>query len=336
MGAVFGEGLNPLATSQIVQSMNENPAVDSDASFPKAADRSGDLRTIGAARLWGLVAALAALTAGFSPAIRDWVGLALAEDLQSHVILIPVVSVYLLTTGRKDLQWSSRPAPWPGWALLLLASAAIAWALTARPAWSVVDLVAVKMGAWLVALWGIGFLILGVHWMRSALFPMGFLLFMIPLPDAAVWHLEEFLMVTSAIVSESVFNFGGIPVFRSGQVLEIPGMVLVVAQECSGIRSTWVLLITSVVAAHLFLPTTARGLILVGAVVPLGILRNAVRIYVIGWLCVEYGPEMIHHWIHRKGGPLFFGASLVPLFLLAWALKGRRNKDERDPLINAD
>lgn len=308
--------------------MSENPAIESEASFPEEAGRVDDFRSIGVGRLWAIAAAFATLCAVLFPAIRDWVGLALAEDLHSHVILIPVVSGYLLATGRKELGWSSRPAPWLGGALVLLAALIIAWALIARPAWSVVDLVALKMGAWVVALWGIGFLFLGVVWMRSALFSMAFLIFMIPLPDVAVWQLEEFLMVTSAILSESVFNWGGIPVFRTGQVLEIPGIVLVVAQECSGIRSTWVLFITSVVAAHLFLPTTKRGLLLVGAVVPLGILRNAVRIYVIGWLCVKYGPEMIHHWIHRKGGPLFFGASLIPLFLLAWALRGKGKTDD--------
>ena len=305
--------------------MNGNPTVETKAVFPEGADRS-----IGGGRLWALVAAFIAICAVFFPAIRAWVGLALADDLHSHVILIPVVSGYLLVTGRMELAWASKPAPWPGGALVLLGLAAIAWVLMARPALSVVDLVALRMGALLVALWGIGFLFLGVEWMRSALFPMAFLLFMIPLPDAAVWHLEEFLMVASAILSESVFNWGGIPVYRTGQVLEIPGIVLVVAQECSGIRATWVLFITSVVAAHLFLPTATRGLILVGAVVPLGILRNSVRIYVIGWLCVEYGPEMIHHWVHRKGGPLFFVASLIPLFLLAWALKWKRKKGEAE------
>jgi exosortase C (VPDSG-CTERM-specific) len=304
--------------------MNENPAVETEAVFPEEAAITHDSRLIGVRRLWAFAASLLLLCVGFSPAIREWVTLALAEDLHSHVILIPVISAYLLMTGRDELAWDSRPSPRLGGALVLLASATIAWWLVARPAWSALDGAALKMGAWLIALWGIGFLFLGVRWMRSALFPMAFLLFMIPLPDMAVWHLEEFLMVASAMLSESVFSWGGIPVFRTGQVLEIPGIVLVVAQECSGIRSTWVLFITSVVAAHLFLPTTARRLVLLGAVVPLGILRNAVRIYVIGWLCVEYGPEMIHHWIHRKGGPLFFGASLVPLFLLAWALRGKR------------
>jgi exosortase len=214
-----------------------------------------------------------------------------------------------------------------GIVVLVISGAFLGWVLAANPAWSEVDLVAAKVTAFVGLLWGVGLLILGKQWMGSAMFPMGFLIFMIPLPDAAVLHLEQFLMVMSAHLSELLFSMGGIPIFRSGQVLELPGVVLEVAQECSGIRSSWVLLITSVLAAYLFLPTIPRRMALVAAVLPLAILRNAVRIFVIGWLCVNHGPEMIDSWIHRKGGPVFFAGSLVPLFLMAWWLRKRNPKD---------
>ena len=42
---------------------------------------------------------------------------------------------------------------------------------------------------------------------------------------------------------------------------------------------------------------------LVACVIPLGILRNALRIVVIGMLCMSQGPHMIDSWIHRRGGP---------------------------------
>jgi len=60
---------------------------------------------------------------------------------------------------------------------------------------------------------------------------------------------------------------------------------------------------------------------LVAVVIPLGILRNGFRIFVIGALCVHFGPQMINSPIHRRGGPLFFALSLIPLFLLLWWLR---------------
>jgi exosortase C (VPDSG-CTERM-specific) len=286
-----------------------------------------DSPRIGPKRIRGGLGAVALLCLIFAPVFIVWYRIAMGSDLHSHVILIPLVSVYLLVTGRKELAWDSKPSPVSGTGLILLAGMVFGWVSISNPPWSEVDLIALKILTFIGFLWGIGFLFAGGQWMRSALFPMGFLLFMIPLPDLAVELLEQCLMVLSAQLAEVVFSIGGIPIFRNGQVLELPGIVLTVAQECSGIRSSWVLLITSVLAAHMFLPTVPRRIVLVAAVLPLGVLRNAVRIYVIGWLCVHHGPEMIDNWIHRKGGPLFFAVSLVPLFLLAWLLRKRKAVD---------
>jgi exosortase/archaeosortase family protein len=105
----------------------------------------------------------------------------------------------------------------------------------------------------------------------------------------------------------------------------LPNIALRVAQECSGIRSSWVLFITSVLASYLFLRSPWRRAVLVLFIFPLAILRNGFRIMVIGLLCVHIGPEMIHSIIHRRGGPLFFALSLIPLFLLPWWLwRGER------------
>ena len=117
------------------------------------------------------------------------------------------------------------------------------------------------------------------------------------------------------------FNLAGTALVRDGTVFELPGIVLVVGQECSGIRSSWVLFITSLLASHLFLRSPRRRIVLVAFVIPLGILRNGFRILVIGLLCVHVGPHMIDSVIHHQGGPLFFALSLVPLFLLLWWLR---------------
>jgi exosortase/archaeosortase family protein len=76
------------------------------------------------------------------------------------------------------------------------------------------------------------------------------------------------------------------------------------------------LVITSLVASYLFLKTPSRRLLLVLVVIPLALLRNGFRVFVIAELCVRIGPQMIDSPIHHHGGPLFFLLSLVPLFLL--------------------
>ena len=98
--------------------------------------------------------------------------------------------------------------------------------------------------------------------MRGLTFPFALLVFMVPLPDLVVAGLEDFLMRASAEVAHWFFQWSGTPVFRSGQVMEMPGTTLEVAPECSGIRSTLVLFITSLIASYLFLSSKwHRGLL---------------------------------------------------------------------------
>jgi exosortase len=161
-------------------------------------------------------------------------------------------------------------------------------------------------------------------WMaRSA---MLFLFLLIPIPDVLAEPIVRFLQERSADFALWLFRICTVPVFREGLVLQIPTLDLVVAEQCSGIRSSWVLFITSLLASHLFLRSPWRRLVLVAFVIPLGVLRNGFRILVIGLLCVHVGPHMIDSVIHHRGGPFFFTLSLVPLFLLSWWLRRQEQR----------
>jgi exosortase C (VPDSG-CTERM-specific) len=166
-----------------------------------------------------------------------------------------------------------------------------------------------------------GFFFLGRAWMRAAAFPLAYLIFMVPMPDAMADALETASKSASAEVANLLFHLSGTPFLRAGAIFQLPNITIEVAQECSGIRSSWVLFMTSILAANLFLKTRWRRFALVAFVIPLGILRNGFRILVIGLLCVNMGPQMIHSLIHRRGGPVFFMLSLIPFFLVLWWLR---------------
>ena len=172
------------------------------------------------------------------------------------------------------------------------------------------------------------FLFLGTKWARSAMFPLFFLAFMIPLPEIVVDTLEEASKQASAEVASWLFLITGTPFLRSETMFQLPGITITVAKECSGIRSTLVLIITSLLAANMFLRATWRRALLVAAVIPLGLLRNALRILVISLLCVHIGPHMINSVIHRRGGPFFFALSLIPLFAMLWLLRRQEIKQQ--------
>ena len=268
-------------------------------------------------RLWAFVVFAALLALVFLRPLAGLVVYAAGSKLNSHVILIPFVSIYLVYINRRQLP-ETYTFKW-GWALLFLLIGLGAAILNWSPAASNLsenDRLALSTLAFVSLLAGGGFFFLGASWMKATTFAWWFLIFMIPMPEAMENTLETWSMNASAAAANIFFDLGGPPHLREGTLFQLPNITIRVAQECSGIRSSWVLFITSLLAAHLFLRTTWKRLLLVCFVIPLGIIRNGFRVWVIGTLCVHFGPQMIDSPIHRRGGPVFFVLSLIPLFLL--------------------
>jgi exosortase C (VPDSG-CTERM-specific) len=294
-------------------------------------DRDQAAEPLGSGRLIRFCAFAALLAAAFGHPLSSLAKYASATDLHSHIVLIPFISAYLVFIRRKQLPRQYVVSP--GWTALLLA-AGLASLLASGGLFNLAlsqnDLLSVMTLSFVCLLAAGGFLLLGRKWMAAAAFPFVFLIFMIPLPDSIVNGLETVSKLASAEAAALLFSIAGTPVLRDGTVFQLPGIAIEVAQECSGIRSSWVLFITSVLASYLFLKTPSRRAVFVALVFPLAILRNAFRILAIGWLCVEFGPQMIHSIIHHRGGPIFFALSLIPLFLLLWWLrKGERSEGQR-------
>src|SRR5438270_273753 len=268
---------------------------------------------------------LVILCGAFALPLREFVTYARHSEVHSYVLLIPFVTAYLIYIRWKQLS-HELSSSW-GYALLL-ATVGIGALLASLHFAELgqndyMTLLALSFFCFVIA--GT-FLFLGSKWARSAMFPLFFFAFMIPLPEAAVDFLENASKEASAEVANWLFLISGTPALRTGTVFQLPGISIMVAKECSGIRSSLVLVITSLLAANMFLRTTWRRALLVGAVIPLGLLRNGLRILVISLLCVHIGPEMINSVIHRRGGPVFFALSLVPLFAMLWLFRRQELK----------
>jgi exosortase C (VPDSG-CTERM-specific) len=282
-------------------------------------------------QLQRFVMAAGALTLCFSLPLYQLVRFALGSDLFSHIPLIPLVSAYLVWLRRKSLP--TRFAPDPAIATIPLIFGALAlagyWlAIGLGMKLPTEDRLALTTSSYLLLLLGVGGWIFGRELLKALVFPLAMLVFAVPMPVFLVDGIETFLQHGSAEVVAVLFSLAGTPVFRQDLVFQLPGITLKVAQECSGIHSTLALFITSLLAGHLFLRSPLARTVVTLAVVPLALIRNGFRVFVIGELCVHISPDMIHSYIHRQGGPIFFALSLVPFgLLLAWL----RRIENRDP-----
>ena len=285
-------------------------------------------------RLIGWCIYLVILCGAFALYLRELTAFAAHSQVHSYILLIPLVTAYLIYIRWKHLSRELSSS----WGYALLSAAAGIGALLASQYFidlgqnDYVTLIALSFFCFVIA--GI-FLFLGNKWARSAMFPLFFLAFMIPLPEAAVDLLENASKQASAEVANWLFLISGTPFLRNGTLFQLPGITITVAKECSGIRSSLVLVITSLLAANMFLHTTWRRALLVCAVIPLGLLRNGFRVLVISLLCVHIGPDMINSVIHRRGGPVFFALSLVPLFAMLWLFRRQELKRQDETARSA-
>jgi len=275
-------------------------------------------------RIWAGACFATAVLGAFAQPLLALISFAAGSDLYSYILLIPFVSGYLLYIRRNQLPKDYVVDLPVGMAFLTAGFGLFAltyWLHFVEHSSAKADYLAPQTLSFLCFLWAGGFFFFGRRWMQAAAFPLAYLIFLVPMPDVMANALETASKYASAEVANVLFHLSGTPVLRGGLVFQLPNITIEVAQECSGIRSTWVLLMTSILAANLSLRTPWRRLVLVAFVIPLAMLRNGFRILVIGLLCVNVGPQMIHSAIHHHGGPVFFALSLIPLLLALWWLR---------------
>lgn len=244
-----------------------------------------------------------------------------AGELYSHFLLIPLISGYIFWMRRGKIFETTRYCVGVG--LIIVAVGVLLYfiGIKSRAILNNNDYLSIVMFATVV--WFIGAFITfyGLDSFRQALFPLLFLLFMVPIPTIVLDPYVAALQKASAEVSYFIFKMTGIPIFRDGYTFELSGITVYVARECSGIRSSIALFITAVLAGYMFLETTWRRLVLILSSFPIAVVKNAFRIVTISLLASYVDKAFItNHWLHRSGGLPFFiiGMLLFFLPLLLW------------------
>jgi exosortase len=161
----------------------------------------------------------------------------------------------------------------------------------------------------------------GMAVFRFFLFPLCFLFLLVPIPEQVLTRIVEFLQLQSAFAARIMFRAVGIDASQDGIMLYIPGLDIEVARECSSIRSSLMLVVTTLVFAHLFLRSWWRKLLLVALAIPLSVAKNGLRIVTIGALGTRVDPGFLYGNLHHRGGIVFFGVAVFVMVGLLWILR---------------
>jgi exosortase len=288
------------------------PAVPITAPTPKAHSRAPFL---------GFGALLASSVFLWEAPLALTLKASLSNDAYTHILLVIPISLFLICFEAKKGVASAEMRRQVG--AILLAVALLLRTVPLWKQWGLEASDALSLNMFALVVWWIGSVIVcfGVQSYWRALFPLNFLFLVVPLPERAVDWLTVFLQRQSAIAATVLFHIVRVPVARDGIILSIPGLNIEVSRECSSIRSSTMLLVLTLVLAHLFLRSWWRQILVVVAAMPLAVLKNAIRIFTIAELGTRVDPAYLHGNLHRHGGVLFLALAMSIVFLLLWLFR---------------
>ena len=248
------------------------------------------------------------------------------SDTFSYIPLIPLVSAYFLFESRKEIfpdnnKWHLAGGAPIAFAILLYALHSSQRGLLSPPD----DLAVMALSFVSLLVGGLG-LFYGVGAWKAASFPLVFLLFIVPIPSILLDRIVSFLQAWSADVSYLFFRLTGVPVYRDGFNFHLPGLTIQVAKECSGIRSSISLFLVSLLAGHLMLRENWRKGILTLSIIPITVMKNAVRIVTLTLIAMYVDPRILGSVAHRSGGIPIFALALVLLGCVLWILRRGEKK----------
>jgi len=169
----------------------------------------------------------------------------------------------------------------------------------------------------------------GTKAFRAAAFPLLFLLLMVPVPGFLLERIILALQRGSAEVVDVFFKLSGVPVLRQGFTFALPRVTIDIAHECSGIRSSLALFITSLLAGSVFLRSKSRRGVLSLFVVPVAIIKNGVRIVTLSLLAAYVDRSFLTGSLHhRYGGAVFSVLALAAMVPVLWLLQRQERNSQ--------
>ena len=234
--------------------------------------------------------------------ILAWVPglLALSEvwgslEYASHGFLVPFVALWAATAHREKLA-RLEAQPMRGGLLLVAGLAPVYVATVIFGNATLIGVVAVMTVVAVVLA------LRGFEWVKVLRFPLGYLVFMIPLPIGWVTPVIVKLQLWVSSAAVLLLQEWGISIFREGNVLTLPGDVsLFVAEACSGITSLITLIPIGIFIAYFTDSVTWRRVAIVLSVIPIALAGNLIRVILTVLMSIEVSVDFategpLHEW----------------------------------------
>jgi len=242
-----------------------------------------------AARRWPLVLHLYALAfiALYAQILWETAQAWFTNDSYSHgVFIFPIVAWLLWIQRDRIRQAAVRPSAW--------GLAPLGLGLLLQVAGYCLNVKFLAMISLIPALAGSLLLLRGRETWERMRFAIYYLAFAAPWPTVLLNPPSNWIKSVSTTGSVLIMRTLGYPILQMGNIIEIPGMAVEVADVCSGFKKLVALIAFAILYGYLFPISRAKRLILVLAAIPIAVLANVVRVAGLVAVAAAGGERALH------------------------------------------
>jgi exosortase len=224
-----------------------------------------------------------------------------------HGFFVPLVAGFIVWQRRHELA-ALKPEP-NMWGLALVMFGALQLVLGTLGA----ELFTARL-AFVLSLIGVVWFLGGTAMLQKLAFPLFLLFFMIPIPAIIYSSLTLKLQIFASRLADEALTLLSIPVYREGNILDLPNQRLSVVEACSGIRSLLSLSFLSLVYGYFFEQKTWMRVLLFFSTIPIAIIANGSRVTITG-IMTQVDPKLAEGFFHEAQGWVIFMVALAILVL---------------------
>lgn len=256
----------------------------------------------------------------FYQTIKETAIICWTDDDYSHGIILPLISIYLIRQKLPEIKKFFSNQTFSIFGLFLLVTGILILLVG-----SLTDLLYLRWLSLFITLTGLIYLNFSKDFAKEITAPLLLNFMAKPLPDSLIPKLFFPLQVIAAKVSYFVLDFLEVPVRLKGNIIEIPGMQLMVEEACSGLRSLIALLtVAAIVVSSMELKFYQKLLLLAFSIIT-AIVLNIFRVATTGLLAHFVSQTAATGFFHTFSGLIVFTVGLIILYTFANFLTKRKN-----------
>jgi len=224
-----------------------------------------------------------------------------ADSYYSHGFLVPLISLYFIYLHKEELTKVEIQNSFSGLAIVF-------FALLLHIIGTMLYVFSISGFSIFFLIFGLSLFLFGNKISKIIWFPLLFLVFMFPLPEALISLISFPLKIFAAKAGVWIISILGIPIYLEGFNIFIPAGQLLVGNPCSGLRSLVAFLALGSIFAYLEPISTINKYLLFFLSIPIALLSNIVRIPILilvsnYWGLEAAGPDT---FVHTGSGILVF------------------------------